>query len=132
MVNDSKDPLGHVKLSVSKFGKSKTFYTNLFKILGFRQIADYNTSAGWRTAEGFGIWIAEAQSPVPRYKFSAPGFHHLCFKAISTKQVDKVYNSVKNKTKIFNNPKKYPQYNKRYYAVFFADPDGMKLEVAYY
>ena len=29
-------------------------------------------------------------------------------------------------------PKLYPQYAPDYYAVFFRDPDGIKLEVAYY
>ncbi len=67
-----------------------------------------------------------------KHKFLAPGFHHLCFKASSTKKVDSIYRLMKSRTYIFDKPQKYPEYTKKYYAVFFADPDGMKLEVAYY
>ena len=34
--------------------------------------------------------------------------------------------------KVFDKPQSYPEYTKKYYAVFFSDPDGMKIEVAYY
>ncbi len=32
---------------------------------------------------------------------------------------------------ILDAPKHYPEYSEGYYAVFFADPDGMKLEYCY-
>ena len=32
---------------------------------------------------------------------------------------------------IFDAPAEYPEYCRRYYAVFFADPDGIKLEYVY-
>ena len=32
---------------------------------------------------------------------------------------------------ILDPPAEYPDYGKGYYAVFFADPDGMKLEYAF-
>ena len=33
---------------------------------------------------------------------------------------------------VFDEPKAYPEYTPKYYAVFFADPDGIKIEIAYY
>jgi len=130
--SSAKDPLGHVKLSVSDFKKSTAFYGKLFAKLGFAQISDKEESAGWVTSEGFGIWIEQAETLSPKHKFSAPGFHHLCVKARSPEEVDEVYEMIKNETHIFAVPKKYPEYTEKYYAVFFSDPDGMKLEVAYY
>ncbi len=130
--NSSKDPLGHIKLSVSDFNKSKLFYAKLFKKLNFIQVSDKEKSAAWATLEGFGIWIAQANILEPKHKFSAPGFHHLCVKARSEKEVDAIYEMIKNETHIFDPPQRYPKYTKKYYAVFFSDPDGMKLEVAYY
>ena len=35
---------------------------------------------------------------------------------------------VKNKVKILDPPKEYPEYGGPYYAVYFTDPDGLKLE----
>lgn len=128
----AKDPAGHLKISVSDFEKSKSFYSNLFAQLDFQQIADKEKSAGWVTTEGFGIWIAQAEFTIPQHMFKAPGFHHLCLKANSEKEVDAIYQGIKNKTRIFAPPAKHPKYTEKYYAFTFADPDGMKLEVAYY
>ena len=33
---------------------------------------------------------------------------------------------------ILDAPAEYPQYGPNYYAVFFADPDGMKLELVHF
>ena len=33
---------------------------------------------------------------------------------------------------LYDSPKPYPEYDKDYYAVYFSDPDGIKLEVTYY
>ncbi|MBI1961204.1 MAG: VOC family protein, partial [Parcubacteria group bacterium] len=47
---------------------------------------------------------------------------------------DRLYNEfiVKNNIQVFDAPAAYPQYTADYYAVFFADPDGVKLEYAFY
>ncbi len=130
--NLAKDPLGHVKLSVSDFKKSYSFYVDLFTQLGFTQISYKDNKAGWVTLGGFGIWISQAVIKEPTYIFSAPGIHHLCIKARSREEVDSVYEWIKNTTQVFNLPQAYPQYTSKYYAVFFSDLDGIKLEVAYY
>ncbi len=36
--------------------------------------------------------------------------------------------SLKNKVKILDAPKEYPEYGGPYYAVYFTDPDGSKLK----
>ena len=33
---------------------------------------------------------------------------------------------------VLDPPAEYPAYGSQYYAVFFADPDGMKLELAHF
>ncbi len=129
----SFDPAGHIKISVSNIRKSKEFYKKLLGRLGFEQILDEEEAAGWKTLQGFGIWIEQADSPDYKYKFSAPGIHHLCFKARSTEEVDEIHDFLAdNKVIIFDKPQNYPEYTEDYYAVFFADPDGIKLEVAFY
>ena len=34
--------------------------------------------------------------------------------------------------RVLDAPAEYPEYGEDYYAVFFADPDGMKLELVHY
>lgn len=129
----SLDPLGHIKITVKNFQKSKIFYTQLFGQLGFTQIADKKESSAWSTKEGFGIWISQAKNPEQTYVFGSPGLHHICFKAESRKLIDELYSLfVAQDIFIFDKPQTYPQYTPNYYAVFFADPDGIKIEVAIY
>ena len=128
-----KDPLGHIKLAAGEFARSAEFYRELLGRLGDKQISDKKKRAGWATPDGFGIWVAQAEVVDHPYQFSAPGLHHLCLKAESSEQVDEVHQMLTQKgTHIFDPPQSYPEYTEDYYAVFFADPDGIKLEVAYY
>ncbi len=125
------DPCGHTKISVSDY--KKVFYKDIFEELEYKQISDKDNHAGWTSPEGYGILIAQAKIVDREYKFNAPGLHHLCLKAPTTKVVDKIYQSLlKKNTFIFDTPQRYTDYTDKYYAVFFADPDGIKLEVAYY
>ena len=123
------DPLGHIRIAVSDFEKSREFYTSLFAELKFKQVSE----KGWVSPEGLGIWIIQAAHPGHRYIFEAPGLHHLCLKAQSREEVDRIHQFlVENHVSIVAAPQKYPQYTPDYYAVFFSDPDGIELEVAYY
>jgi len=130
----SFDPLGHIKISVSDYaGKSKAFYQKLFSDLGYAQVDDGDDGGGWKTPEGLGIWISQAEVEEQKYVHGAPGLHHLCLKVSSKERVDEIHKTlVTDGVHIFNMPQAYPQYTEDYYAVFFADPDGIKLEVAYY
>ena len=133
MSKKSLDPAGHLSLAVSNFGKSKKFYKSLFAQLGFKQIRDSAHSVAWITREGFGIWIRQAKDAKLHHEHFAPGLHHLCVKARTRKLVDEIYKRMSaKKTFIFVEPKSYPEFTPKYYAVSFADPDGIKIEVAYY
>ena len=60
----------------------------------------------------------------------APGFHHLAFNAETRSQVDDFFQNIllKYRMKVLDSPCDCPEYSPGYYAVFFEDPDGMKLE----
>jgi hypothetical protein len=46
--------------------------------------------------------------------------------------VDELYRMLlEMKAEILNAPCEYPQYEAGYYAVFFLDPDGIKVEYVY-
>ena len=127
------DPLGHITVAVKNLRKSKEFYEKIFAKLGLRQITEKETGAAWEIIPGFCLWIKQAQHPDYNYKFHAPGLHHICIKSKSKKKVDEFYAFLlEQKVLIYDPPKRYPKYTPNYYAVFFADPEGIKLEVAYY
>jgi glyoxylase I family protein len=64
--------------------------------------------------------------PFDRY---AVGVHHLCFEVPSREVVDERARWLRERrTRIESGPTEY-DYTPGYYAVFFYDPDGIKLEL---
>lgn len=76
-----------------------------------------------------GLQQATVKHPHQRY---APGLHHLAFQAPSIQAVDDLFLQLKSQSiVILDPPALYEQYCPGYYAVFFSDPDGIKLECVY-
>ena len=60
------------------------------------------------------------------------GLHHLALRANSREDVDALHAKlVAFGATILDPPADYPDYGPGYYAVFFADPDGIKLEYVF-
>ncbi len=67
-------------------------------------------------------------TPYDRY---GVGIHHLAFVAESREQVDERATWLRERgVEIESGPEEY-DYSPGYYAVFFYDPDGLKLEVVH-
>jgi len=128
----------HVDLTVSDISRSVPFYEQVLGKLGYRKLPEAGAGApcwGLEDAEGgfFTIALQPAQpasvsGPHDRY---APGLHHFAFHADSRADVDRFYRFLQEtKITILDAPAEY-DYTPGYYAVFFADPDGLKLEVVH-
>lgn len=60
-----------------------------------------------------------------------PGLHHFAFHAESRDDVDRFYAFLcAQQLPVLDAPEEY-DYTPGYYAVFFADPDGLKLEFVF-
>jgi len=58
--------------------------------------------------------------------------HHLALKAETREAVDALYRTLMQMdAEILDAPAEYPKYGPGYYAVFFLDPDGLKLEYVF-
>ena len=67
--------------------------------------------------------------PYDRY---AVGIHHVAFEAHSTGAVDECWEWVLTQGVCTESaPKEFPHYVPGYYAAFFFDPDGIKVEVVH-
>ena len=118
----------HVGLSASDLKRSHDFYDPILKELGFRHHNMNEKRTFWLGPETE-ILIYQAKQKVP-YDRYATGFHHLALMADSRERVDAVYKIAKELgTEILDEPQIFPQYDKDYYAAFFLDPDGMKIEI---
>ncbi len=126
----------HIQINVSDFEKSKEFYSEMFKILGWKIFMEEENIISW-TNDDFSFWIVKTESKFKNNNFHRKntGLNHVAFKVNSRQEVDDFFNrflSSKKDIALYNSPKKYPEYGKNYYAVYFEDPDRIKLEVTYH
>ncbi|MGC1778210.1 MAG: VOC family protein [Xanthobacteraceae bacterium] len=120
--------IDHLVLSVGDFARSKEFYGKLLRFLSFRLKHDYEGMAGWSNGKTL-FWIAAADAEDRKHKYRKDdiGFHHYAFELASRKDVDALGAFLKdNAMTVVDPPGEY--YGHSYYAVYFTDPDGMKLE----
>jgi catechol 2,3-dioxygenase-like lactoylglutathione lyase family enzyme len=120
--------IDHLVLSVGDFGRSKTFYNKLLTFLGFKLKHEYDDMAGWSNGKTlFWIAAADAEGRKRKYRKGDIGFHHYAFEMTSRKDIDALGAFLEdNGVDIVDPPGEY--YGRDYYAVYFTDPDGMKLE----
>ena len=126
----------HVDIVVSSLDRSMPLYRELLEPLGYVYAAEFRGERGetiwYLDGDGVGVslGIREAQSPAQHDRY-AVGLHHLAFEASSRELVDERYRwALAQGLEIENAPQEWP-YVDGYYATFFHDPDGIKLEVVF-
>jgi glyoxylase I family protein len=135
-----REAIDHLDLVVSDLDRSLRFYVELLGPLGYNRTAEIEGERGERVVyvgrpNGFGsVSVRQAQSqthetPYDRYGI---GVHHLAFSAPSRDVVDERAEWLRSSGhEIESGPEEY-DYRPGYYAVFFYDPDGIKLEIVHW
>jgi catechol 2,3-dioxygenase-like lactoylglutathione lyase family enzyme len=136
-------------MTISDPVRAIPFYGAFFQALGWKRmrvdLPDFTgpqpKRAAWFVRYGtgayFGVEVRPAR-PESRDKVHdryAPGLHHMAFHAESREDVDRVHAAmVAAGASVLDPPADYSGqsgYSDGYYAAFFADPDGIKLEVVH-
>lgn len=131
----SSGQIHHLDLNVSDLKRSAAFYELVLGQMGYRRVhldADgYDWQAPLNDGDALTIGIYQARTETVHDRYS-PGIHHLAFRARDRAEVDKLYALLlETGARVLDPPAEYPQYAQEYYAVFFLDPDGVKLELVY-
>ncbi|MBT6145849.1 MAG: bleomycin resistance protein [Gemmatimonadetes bacterium] len=125
----------HLMIYVADIGRSKAFYDKVLGHLKYSLVHGSDTYAMW-APEGGGCAFAISQGPLDKrsqtHDRGAPGWHHLAFNADSREIIDRLHADVlvPQAASILDAPTECPEYSETYYACYFEDPDGLKLEVA--
>ena len=120
----------HIVLHVGDLDRSKKFYDAVLGHLGFKLEWEFDRVVGWDNGETM-VWIRETDARGKKRKFRLGdiGIHHYAFELAERDHVDGLHVFLKkHKVRIVDPPADYPSYGDGYYAVFFLDPDGIKLE----
>lgn len=123
--------IDHIYITVSDLQHSEPFYDHVFlETLGFRKnkfdlggdphVQYFNRHFGYilRPARNFN-----------GHDSYAPGLHHFCLRVESVADVVAVANQLRASGVEASEAKLYPEYAPDYWATFFTDPDGIRLEV---
>lgn len=119
--------IDHISVRVSDFARSKAFYSQLFAFLGFKVLDEMDDAIGWTNGKTrYWIGAADAQGKKHKPRIGDVGLHHYAFELRSRKDVDELQAFVRKLGATIVDPA--DEYYDDYYAVFFLDPDGLKLE----
>ena len=123
----------HVDLVVSSIERSLPFYRDLLGPLGWHRVSEVEGERGetiwYLGGRECSIGLREAQSDAGEVDRYAVGLHHLAFEVGSRAVVDERADWLRSTGALLESEPQEYTYIPGYYAVFFYDPDGMKLEI---
>ena len=120
--------IAHVGIQVSDIERSKKFYIEALKPIGYRMMREYAVTPSHPTARaGFGeppradLWIYQGEPSLTT--------GHIAFQVGRRELVDAFYEAaIAAGGRDNGKPGLRPQYNANYYGAFVLDPDGYNIE----
>jgi len=113
--------LDHVSIHVRDYAKSKAFYTDALRPLGYELIMEFEGKAGGFGAQGKpDFWMREGETAAPI---------HIAFASPDRATVDAFHSAALAAGGTDNGaPGLRPHYHEQYYGGFVHDPDGNNVE----
>lgn len=126
-----REMLHHVEIYVANIEKSRLFWSELLEELSYELYQTWNEGFSYKSGETYLVFV-QAEEP-----FLAEGYHrkriglnHLAFHGGTKERVDDFRAKLKAKGIKLLYEDRFPfAGGKNHYAVFFEDPDGMKVEI---
>lgn len=116
--------LDHMVILVRSLEESVPWYAAMLDLIGFTKTRDHV----WFSDDGLAIDLKQAKSNTADYARYAPGLNHLGFTAPDMAALDAVRDGMAKAG--FEVPEKQDFDGET--AMFFRDPDGMRVEVTVY
>ena len=122
--------MAHVILTVSRFDVARAFYGRLLPAFGMQVVFDgekFFYCVGARTA--IGIEPCDSAYAGERFVQQRVGLHHLCLRARTREDVDKVAAKLRAMGAYIDRGPVEGSWAPGYYYIVFEDPDGIRLEI---
>jgi catechol 2,3-dioxygenase-like lactoylglutathione lyase family enzyme len=126
--------IDHIYITVSDLAVSEHFYDRvLLQTLGFRKnrftlggdahVQYYNRLFGY---------VLRPARVAAKHEPYAPGLHHFCLRVDSIADVQAAAAQLQQRGIAASDAANHPDYAPDYWATFFTDPDGVRLEITNY
>jgi catechol 2,3-dioxygenase-like lactoylglutathione lyase family enzyme len=123
--------LGHLGINVPDLTTAKRYYDALMPLVGFEPFFAADDEFSFKPADnkpGTFLFFYPTAVAGP-YSAERTGLQHLAFMVPRRSLVDGVHDHVVSQGgPVINAPQRFPQYPGHYYATFWSDPFGIKLE----
>lgn len=127
----SQGLIHHIELYVSNLKKTIDFWGWLLEELGYSPFQEWESGQSWKLGESYLVFVqAEDRFLDVSYHRCRVGLNHLAFHTSSRQQVDELTNKLQDKGISILYTDKHPfAGGPEHYAVYFEDPDRMKVEL---
>lgn len=128
-----KAQLYHIQINVRDAARSLPFYKALLGYLEYRTVYETDAMAGF-SGSGADIWVADPRHADSGFHRKRAGLNHLAFRVDRREDVDRFsaeFLAPRKLAPLYRTPREFPEYRSGYYAVFFEDPDRLKLELVH-
>lgn len=129
--------LNHVRFTVSDIPRAEAFYDPLLSFMGYELTEKSAERLAWKMPSPAGnrqwviLSVASGEGRNREHDRYSPGLHHFAWNADSRDEVERFYGLLLERgVEVLDPPAEY-SYEPGYYAVFFSDPDGLKLELVH-
>ncbi|MBF0714674.1 VOC family protein [Gemelliphila palaticanis] len=123
----------HIEIYVSNLIKTKEFYSWLLVRLGFELFQNWEQGFSYKKDGFYLVFVQTKDKYIDNgYNRCNIGLNHLAFSCSSKKEIDTIREHLlQNGTKILYD-EKYPYAGgSEHYAVYFEDPDRIKIEIVF-
>ncbi|MCW2972670.1 MAG: hypothetical protein JWN72_943 [Thermoleophilia bacterium] len=123
--------LHHVELNVSDLERSTAFWGWLLESLGYEPYTKWATGQDWRLGDTYLVFVqADERFLADGYHRGRVGINHLAFHGRSRQHVDELAVELRARGVTVLYEDRHPfAGGPSYYAVFFEDPDRIKVEL---
>ncbi|MDX8365669.1 VOC family protein [Cytobacillus sp. IB215665] len=127
----SQGLIHHIEINVNDLKTSIAFWSWVLEELGYEPFQKWESGQSWKIGDTYIVFVQtdERFMDIPYHRCRV-GLNHLAFHASSRQQVDDMTKKLKEKgVKILYTDKHPFAGGEKYYAVFFEDPDRIKVEL---
>ncbi|MDO4719520.1 MAG: VOC family protein [Peptostreptococcaceae bacterium] len=123
--------LHHIEIYVRDLARTRAFYDFLLPDLGYRLFQDWDQGFSYRCGETYLVFVQVREKYEKiEYNRCNVGLNHLAFWCSSREETDAWRKRLREKGAVLLYDERYPHAGgDSHYAVYFEDPDGIKLEI---
>ncbi|GGH19521.1 VOC family protein [Paenibacillus segetis] len=121
----------HLEINVSNLGKTISFWEWFLLELGYEQFQKWDSGISWKHGDTYIVFVqVEERFTDISYHRCRVGLNHLAFHASSRAQVDAITAKlIEMGVSILYSDRHPYAGGHEHYAVFFEDPDRIKVEI---